>query len=559
MFREPARMPQLNPVKGINKKALNKTYASAAQVPPAEMKKYMTELQSGKKSASKPAKPAAKKVATKKPATKKVAPKRVAAKLAAKPAAKKRASSPKGWKAAAKKHRGAAKVKTKKLELQVARETARAKMAERQLASEKKKTAAARKAVVSTGRVSPTPTKQETRTMAKTKSTKKPATKKAPKRKPAKGRKPAKRAAAKKVATTTTSTPKPKRRRTARRIAASAAFAVAGKGGKKGHRTVKRANLKRGLYMDRKGQVRRVNPTTETKHMMVKVGGLAIGLILAEGLDRYLATRGTEKHEKPYYGTGAAAAIRSKSDGMRLFAQAAGAGVLGIGAYLLRNKSAYATSALGGLAAGFGIKLFVMAITDHVMPALLKAKTADEATLANRLYADKQATQEAADTAAVTGAVGGGRFFRGNPMTTGNDAGSVGTAKQRVQIAFGDVFGKSTGAVGCSLCGATGGCRCGKQQSQRGPVDVTGMQPQPSIEVPSTPETGEEAVAPVFTPVAPTGPRMSEAVPTVPTFSVSQKPAVPVFQPNRQPNRRGVQAVPNYVVRDDFGRVAGVK
>lgn len=322
----------------------------------------------------------------------------------------------------------------------------------------------ARGAVVATGR--PAPAKKETPKMSKPKAAK--AARKTPRAKksqtPAAKKARAKRAATKRAAPAAAATaPKTRKRRTPRAVVAGAARALA----PKKMRRVKRANLKKGAYMDRKGSWRRVNPTTDTKLLIAKVASFGVGLVLAEGLDRYLATRATETNgvkTKELYGRAAAAAIRSRADGVRMFAQAAGAGVFGVAAYLLRKKSAYAMSVCGGLAAAFGVKLVMQIAVDHVLPALLKTKTATEETLGNRLYPDKMAVL---DEAAPGTQNGPRRFFAGNPARRN---GSVGTA--RVPLSLGEVFSGSVGCGGgCQTCGQGEPCGCAGSRAPIGGLD----------------------------------------------------------------------------------------
>lgn len=291
-------------------------------------------------------------------------------------------------------------------------------------------------AVVASGRASPAPAKKETSPMAKkraAKSAKKTATKK-----PAARKRTRKAPAAKPAAATTAAKPK-SRKRTVRAKVVSAARALA----PKKVRSVKRANLKRGKYMDSKGTWRKVNPTNDTKLLIAKVASFGVGLAVAETLDRYIATRASDK-AKELYGEAAVKAIRSRPDGVRMFAQAAGAGVLGVGAYMLRKKSAYATSILGGMAAAFGVKLFTQIVVDVAIPTLLKTKTADEASYGNRLFPDKMAffdesiKRQLIQPGMMNGAP---RFFVGNPTRS---QGSVGTV--RVPLSLDEAMPGSVGA-----------------------------------------------------------------------------------------------------------------
>lgn len=128
------------------------------------------------------------------------------------------------------------------------------------------------------------------------------------------------------------------------------------------------------------------------KKFGVAAGGVALGLIVADFVDRYVATRkpkdaGESKAFGPWYGRDAAAAYRQKPDAMRLGVQALGAGGSMFLAYKLRNKS-WAPWLFGGLAIGFGANLVKMLADWYLMPMVLKVeeKNSGKASLANRLY-----------------------------------------------------------------------------------------------------------------------------------------------------------------------------
>lgn len=143
------------------------------------------------------------------------------------------------------------------------------------------------------------------------------------------------------------------------------------------------------------------------KSFAVVSGGLAIGLAAARGVDRYVATmkpadsKSGNKANRAWFGRAAAAAINRRPNILRLGVQAGGA-VLSIGgAYALRNKS-MAPWLLGGVALGFGSNLFLQALEWWVIPYLLKRKSPDEQTLANRMFALEQIDDQDKVDAAFT-------------------------------------------------------------------------------------------------------------------------------------------------------------
>lgn len=162
----------------------------------------------------------------------------------------------------------------------------------------------------------------------------------------------------------------------------------------------------------------RENPANRTKAIVSATGGFALGIVAADVLDRYIATRKTEKGG-PHYGEEAKAKIQAKADSTRIFAQAAGTGVTAIGAYMLREKSVVGTYLLGGMAAGFAAKAFGMVIKDHLMPALLKSD--DDKSYGKRLG-------YVSGPRGYRGYMGFPRPFRGEPTVIGPRAtGNVGS------------------------------------------------------------------------------------------------------------------------------------
>lgn len=134
---------------------------------------------------------------------------------------------------------------------------------------------------------------------------------------------------------------------------------------------------------------------SSVKAFAVASAGLAFGLAVARGTDRWIATmkpadsKSGAKANRAWYGRAAAAAINRRPTILRLGVQAGGA-VLAIGgAYALRNRG-MAPWLLGGIALGFGSNLFLQFIEWWAIPWLLKTKDASEQTLANRMYALEQ-------------------------------------------------------------------------------------------------------------------------------------------------------------------------
>jgi len=124
------------------------------------------------------------------------------------------------------------------------------------------------------------------------------------------------------------------------------------------------------------GMLVRENPANRTKAIISAAVGFGTGLLAADILDRFVATRKGDA-AAAYTGGAALAKIKAPADGTRVFAQAAATGVAAIGAYALRKKSTVATYALGGMATAFAAKGLMMVITDMIMPKLLPAKGKD--------------------------------------------------------------------------------------------------------------------------------------------------------------------------------------
>jgi hypothetical protein len=131
--------------------------------------------------------------------------------------------------------------------------------------------------------------------------------------------------------------------------------------------------------------------------------GVGLGLLVARGIDRFVATMkpATSKNgttsNLAWYGKNAVAAINRRPGLVRLGVQAGGAVVAIGGAYALRNKPV-APWLLGGIALGFGSNLLLQAFEWYAIPYLLKIKKPDEKTIQNRLYVLEQTdTQDSVD------------------------------------------------------------------------------------------------------------------------------------------------------------------
>jgi hypothetical protein len=167
------------------------------------------------------------------------------------------------------------------------------------------------------------------------------------------------------------------------------------------------------------GVLFRENPAMRGKAIMAAAGGFAVGIVGADVLDRYIATRAPDNgNGSALTGQAAKDAINAKPDGMRIFAQAAGTGVAAVGAYALRKKSMVGTYLLGGLAAAFAAKALGMVVKGHLMPALLPAKDSESDFVKRLAYGDLKGPR---------GYMGAPRPFQGKPAPIGPRAtGSVG-------------------------------------------------------------------------------------------------------------------------------------
>ena len=204
------------------------------------------------------------------------------------------------------------------------------------------------------------------------------------------------------------------------------------------------------------------NPALTVKDIAVAGGGLFVGLVAADMIDRYVATMGDAASSNvAYHGDAAAEKIVHRASGTRMAVQGGATAAFGVLAYFTRDKVPTATAGAVGLAVGFGTKFLQMLVGDVIMPALLKAKDASDNSYGNRLYPDKQAwANPAAPT--TTGAGGLPYGFRrpgyaGVPGFLGAPKGRPVAGSNRpfdgAPVSTQDVGPVATGAVGCG-----GGC-----------------------------------------------------------------------------------------------------
>lgn len=138
-----------------------------------------------------------------------------------------------------------------------------------------------------------------------------------------------------------------------------------------------------------------------TKAFLLAAGGIALGLVFARGVDRFVATMkpkdsGNLSANNPQYGRNAAFMQQTRPGALRLGVQ----GLLALGgigaAYATRNNR-YLPWALGGIALGAGANLGLQVAEWFILPRIpgLKVEAVNEATFANRMYVTEQvATQD---------------------------------------------------------------------------------------------------------------------------------------------------------------------
>lgn len=203
------------------------------------------------------------------------------------------------------------------------------------------------------------------------------------------------------------------------------------------------------------------NPALTVKDIAVAGGGLFVGLVAADMIDRYVATMGDAASSNvAYHGDAAAEKIVHRANGTRMAVQGGATAAFGVLAYFTRDKVPTATAGAVGLAVGFGAKFLQMLVGDVIMPAILKAKDASDTSYGNRLYPDKQAwANPTATTPGTTQLPYGFRRpgYAGVPGFLGAPKGRPVAGSNRpfdgAPVSTQEVGPVATGAVGCG-----GGC-----------------------------------------------------------------------------------------------------
>ncbi|GMV18010.1 MAG: hypothetical protein AMXMBFR56_62340 [Polyangiaceae bacterium] len=222
----------------------------------------------------------------------------------------------------------------------------------------------------------------------------------------------------------------------------------------------------------------------------VASAGLALGLLVARGVDRFVATMkpaksksGTEA-QRAWYGKNAVAAVYRRPNALRLGVQAGGAVAAIGGAYMLRNKSV-APWLLGGIALGFGSNLLLQLAEWYIIPRIFKIEKDNDQTLANRLYVLEQidtqdkvdeimedwskkpalmANQEQADTAVI---IQGPLNDASSPDIATLGRGAAGSRPSGATLSGQARRFVADGRVGnCGECGGQGGHYSGCAQCQ---------------------------------------------------------------------------------------------
>lgn len=193
----------------------------------------------------------------------------------------------------------------------------------------------------------------------------------------------------------------------------------------------------------------------------VAAAGVGVGLVFADFLDRWIATRRPADSatpaatgQNPWFGANAAAAQRRKPDALRLGGQAAGAvGAMGLG-YVLRGRPFFPWL-FGGVALGFGSNLVKMLLDYWLMPAIFQVKDPNEASFANRMYPlEQSAVQDA--VAAMFENWGGTPNLANNQLQTPVIVGVLPSQNPTPGVyalgAANPTFGQRGDVAGCNGC-----------------------------------------------------------------------------------------------------------
>ena len=135
--------------------------------------------------------------------------------------------------------------------------------------------------------------------------------------------------------------------------------------------------------------MRMANPVGNWGNVLVLGGGAIVGFVVADMVDRFVATRaGDAKY--PWYSHDAAQRIMLKPDGMRIAAQAGVAVVFFLGSYAAQNRMPKTAYFLAGAAIGAVVRVGSQLLVSYVMPAAFSVTKGNEKSLGNRMYPTEQ-------------------------------------------------------------------------------------------------------------------------------------------------------------------------
>lgn len=212
------------------------------------------------------------------------------------------------------------------------------------------------------------------------------------------------------------------------------------------------------------------------KGLAITAGGVGLGLVLSNLVDRYVATRTPEDGNNPWYGSAAAAAQARRPDAMRLGAQA-GLTVASMALTYWTRSGRVLPWLFAGTTVGAAAGIVQKLVDWWVMPTLLEVKDPNEESLANRLYPVEQSSVQdevakifenlstpvlsggQAETPTIQGVLSPGMVYSlGDPAGKGRSS----SGREQPKSLSGQT-GKPdfirTGRLGeCPSCGGNGGC-----------------------------------------------------------------------------------------------------
>lgn len=210
----------------------------------------------------------------------------------------------------------------------------------------------------------------------------------------------------------------------------------------------------------------------------IAAGGVGLGLVASNLLDRFVATRTPKDGKNPWYGSAAAAAQARRPDAMRLAAQ--GGLALGSMALTYWTRSGRILPWLfAGTAVGAGAGMVQKLVDWWVMSWLFKVDDPGEETLSNRLYPlEQSAVQDEVDkifenlgtavlsggqaeTPMISGVLAADAVYQLGEPPQGKARSSAGQEPQPKSISGqpGQPNFIRTGRLGeCDSCGGRGGC-----------------------------------------------------------------------------------------------------